>query len=747
MISCLQEDKVRRPEELSTTEPQRQALGSTLQTQLEGVEAKLSDQTQELNRLCSELGTTDLEKHLEILVLENDRLKQELNGCQLQLQQLRISLTGCTGCEHSKENTQLREQTADLQLELGEKTQLLAKLQQHLKDVLQDKTEREERLNKQIRDCHLALAKQPTPSVKYITKKIEVESSRTKQDLEEAQARNHYLQEQIAIQRRVLAEQEQQLQDSWRTSAQLQAQVMMYEAELERTRGEMLEAFQAMEDEKNQAIEEVFLQARTEMKTVHENLNGVRMNLLSIQPALKTLTSDYNCLKNHVRDFPCLLQDAVNQTKREIYQAVEEAQKTNQDLLRKYKREMQLRKKCHNELVRLRGNIRVLCRVRPVNRDDGTGLDTRNIISFDNDDDAVLYVSHRGKTSMFELDKVFQPHAVQADIFQEVQALITSCIDGYNVCIFAYGQTGSGKTYTMEGSPEDPGINQRALRLLFGEVAERSTDWDLTITVSMAEIYNETLRNLLAKDPNEKLEIKLSPDGSGQLYVPGLIQIRVQSVDDINKVFELGRVNRATDFTNVNERSSRSHALLIVSVTGINLTSGVRTTGKLNLVDLAGSERVGKSGAEGPRLREAQNINKSLLALGDVICALRSKQPYIPFRNSKLTYLLQDSLSGDSKTLMMVQVSPMEKNVNETVCSLKFAQRVRSVELGAVVRRAENQHYSSRQDYELESPSAAAQQGRFNISHSGGKTTAGKRRLMASGEVNHRQSPAALPAL
>ncbi|XP_060694214.1 kinesin-like protein KIFC3 isoform X3 [Hemiscyllium ocellatum] len=741
MISCLQEDKVRLQEELNATESQRQALSSSPQSQ----------------------GTTDLEKHLEILVLENDRLKQELNGCQLQLQQLQNSLSGCISCEHSKENTLLHKQMTDLQLELGEKVQLLTELEQHLKDVLQEKTDREERLNKRLRDCHLALAKQPT-SVKYITKKVEVESSRTKQDLEEAQARNHYLQEQIAVQRRLLADQEQQLQDSWRTSAQLQAQIMMYEAELEQTRGEMLETFQAMEDEKNQAIEEVFLQARSEMKTVHENLNGVRMNLLSIQPALKTLTSDYNCLKNHVRDFPCLLQDAVNQTKREIYQAVEEAQKTNQDLLRKYKREMQLRKKCHNELVRLRGNIRVLCRVRPITQEDGTGLDTRNIISFD-DDDGVLYVTHRGKTTMFELDKVFQPHALQAEVFQEVQALITSCIDGYNVCIFAYGQTGSGKTYTMEGSPEDPGINQRALRLLFGEVAERSADWDLTITVSMAEIYNETLRdllgsdpqkiedltmrNLLAKDPSEKLEIKLSPDGSGQLYVPGLIQIRVESVDDINKVFELGRVNRATDFTNVNERSSRSHALLIVSVTGVNLTSGVRTTGKLNLVDLAGSERVGKSGAEGPRLREAQNINKSLLALGDVICALRSKQPYIPFRNSKLTYLLQDSLSGDSKTLMMVQVSPMEKNVNETVCSLKFAQRVRSVELGTMVRRAEKQDYSSRQDYESESPSTAAQQGRLNLSHSGGsvvgKTTAGKRRLMASGEVNHR--PAALPAL
>ncbi|XP_072925832.1 kinesin-like protein KIFC3 isoform X4 [Hemitrygon akajei] len=651
-----------------------------------------------------------------------------------------------------KENSRLLKQMTVLQLELQEKTRLLSELEQHLKDVLQDRAEREERLNKRIRDCHLALAKQSTPGVKYMTKKMEVESSRMKQDLEEAQSRNHYLQEQISIQRQLLTEQEQQLQDSWQTSAQLQVQIMMYEAELEQARGEMLAALQAMEDEKNQAIEEVFQHAHSEMKTVHDNLNGVRINLLSIQPALKTLTNDYNCLKNHVRDFPCLLQDAVSQTKKEIYQAVEEAKEINQDLLRKYKREMQLRKKCHNELVRLRGNIRVLCRVRPITREDGAGPDNRNVISFDQDDDGVLYVSHRGKTSMFELDKVFQPHALQADIFREVQALITSCIDGYNVCIFAYGQTGSGKTYTMEGLPEDPGINQRALQHLFGEVAERSADWDLTITVSMAEIYNETLRdllgsdqqktedltmrNLLAKDPSEKLEIKLSPDGSGQLYVPGLMQIRVQSVDDINKVFELGRVNRATDFTNVNEHSSRSHALLIVSVTGINLTSGVRTTGKLNLVDLAGSERVGKSGAEGPRLREAQNINKSLLALGDVICALRSKQPYIPFRNSKLTYLLQDSLSGDSKTLMMVQVSPMEKNVNETICSLKFAQRVRSVELGAVGRRGESQHCSNRHECELESSLSAVQQGRHN-SLSGGKSTVGKRRLVTSSEVSH----------
>ncbi|KAF6288284.1 kinesin family member C3 [Rhinolophus ferrumequinum] len=287
-------------------------------------------------------------------------------------------------------------------------------------------------------------------------------------------------------------------------------------------------------------------------------------------------------------------------------------------------------------------------------------------------------------------------------VFQEVQALITSCIDGFNVCIFAYGQTGAGKTYTMEGTPENPGINQRALQLLFSEVQEKASDWEYTITVSVAEIYNEVLRDLLGQEPQEKLEIRLCPDGSGQLYVPGLTEFQVQSVDDINKVFEFGHTNRTTEFTNLNEHSSRSHALLIVTVRGVDCSTGLRTTGKLNLVDLAGSERVGKSGAEGSRLREAQHINKSLSALGDVIAALRSRQGHVPFRNSKLTYLLQDSLSGDSKTLMVVQVSPVEKNTSETLYSLKFAERVRSVELGPGSRRAELASWSSQEHLEWE---------------------------------------------
>uniref|UniRef100_H2ZTY9 Kinesin-like protein n=1 Tax=Latimeria chalumnae TaxID=7897 RepID=H2ZTY9_LATCH len=355
----------------------------------------------------------------------------------------------------------------------------------------------------------------------------------------------------------------------------------------------------------------------------------------------------------------------------------------NRDLLRKYKEEMHLRKKLHNELVELKGNIRVLCCICPIKLEDGDGPDACSVVSVDPQDDSILHMSYQGKATMFKMDKVFPPQASQEEVFQEVQPLVTSCIDGFNVCIFAYGQTSSGKTYTMQGPPENPGINQRALHLLFSEVVRKVPDWDYIIKVSMVEIYNEALRrDLLGKDLHKKLEIKLSPDRSGRLYVPGLTEFTVTNVMDINRVLHFGHTNRTTECTNLSEHSARSHALLIISIHGVNSSTGIETCGKLNLVDLAGSEHVGRSGAEGSSLQETQCINKSLSVLGDVIYALRYKPGHIPFRNSKLTYLLQDSLKGDSKTLMMVQASPMEKDVNETVCSLTFAQRVRSVELG-----------------------------------------------------------------
>ncbi|XP_047383285.1 kinesin-like protein KIFC3 isoform X4 [Sciurus carolinensis] len=691
-----------------------------LTVQVENLKEKLISQAQEVSRLRSELGGTDLEKHRDRLMVENERLRQELRRCETELQELRAQPAGpCPGCEHSQESTQLRDKLSQLQLEVAEnkgmlselnlevqqKTDRLAEVELRLKDCLAEKAQEEERLSRRLRDSHETIAslRAQSPPVKYVIKTVEVESSKTKQALSESQARNQHLQEQVAMQRQVLKEMEQQLQSSHQLTVQLRAQIAMYESELERAHGQMLEEMQSLEEDKNRAIEEAFARAQVEMKAVHENLAGVRTNLLTLQPALRTLTNDYNGLKRQVRGFPLLLQEALRSVKAEIGQAIEEVNSNNQELLRKYRRELQLRKKCHNELVRLKGNIRVIARVRPVTKEDGEGPEATNAVTFDPNDDSIIHLLHKGKPVSFELDKVFSPWASQQDVFQEVQALITSCIDGFNVCIFAYGQTGAGKTYTMEGTPEDPGINQRALQLLFSEVQDKASDWEYTITVSAAEIYNEVLRDLLGREPQEKLEIRLCPDGSGQLYVPGLTEFQVQSVDDINKVFEFGHTNRTTEFTNLNEHSSRSHALLIVTVRGVDCSTGLRTTGKLNLVDLAGSERVGKSGAEGSRLREAQHINKSLSALGDVIAALRSRQGHVPFRNSKLTYLLQDSLSGDSKTLMVVQVSPVEKNTSETLYSLKFAERVRSVELGPGSRRAELGSWSSQEHLEWES--------------------------------------------
>lgn len=705
---------------------EEEQLVSRLRTQVEELEEKLLDQTQEVERLRSELGATDLEKQLERLVVENQRLKQELKTCKSS----DPASENCPHCPHSQNAETLQREVSrwenqarqrerrlvELEREVQEKSSKVESLHRELDQAtrqLQEsersQTEAENRLSKRIQECEEELSRQAAtpPRVKYVTQTVEVQAADSHKALSELQGKNSALQEQVSVQRQLLRELETQLHDSQRTCTQLRTQILVYEGEMKRAQGRLEAEMQNLEEEKNRVIEEAFIRAESEMKAVHQNLAGVRMNLLSLQPALRTLTSDYNSLKRQVQEFPFMLDKAIAEAKQEICQVISEVSSTNQELLRKYKREMNLRKKCHNELVRLKGNIRVFCRVRPVSQEEQDSADAKTMLSFDSDDDSILYLSNKGKVMTFELDRVFPPKSTQEEVFQEVQSLVTSCIDGFNVCIFAYGQTGSGKTYTMEGVPENPGINQRALQLLFSEVTEK-TDWDYKISVSMVEIYNEILRDLLGDNPSEKLDIKMHPDGSGQLYVPGLTKFTVDSPQDINRVFELGHMNRATACTNLNEHSSRSHALLIITVSGYNGTTNTHTQGKLNLVDLAGSERISKSGAEGSRLREAQCINKSLSALGDVINALRSKHAHVPFRNSRLTYLLQDSLSGDSKTLMMVQVSPLPSNMSESVCSLKFAQRVRTVELNSSSsRKHENSSTSSSPTHdsvELDSP-------------------------------------------
>jgi len=235
------------------------------------------------------------------------------------------------------------------------------------------------------------------------------------------------------------------------------------------------------------------------------------------------------------------------------------------------------------------------------------------------------------------------------------------------------------KTFTMEGTEENRGVNFRALSELF-RIKKQRKDYIYKISVSMKEIYNERIRDLLTdKQPEEEFKIITGERG---MVVKGLTSIPVETEEDVLNAMRRGNSNRSVGVTSMNEHSSRSHSLLSVEVEGENLIAGIKYFGKLHLIDLAGSERLSKTGATGDRLKEAQAINKSLSALGNVIESLQKKSNHVPYRNSKLTYLLQDSLGGHAKTLMFINVSPTSYDGEETNCSLTFASRVRKVELG-----------------------------------------------------------------
>ncbi|KDP29798.1 hypothetical protein JCGZ_18733 [Jatropha curcas] len=354
-----------------------------------------------------------------------------------------------------------------------------------------------------------------------------------------------------------------------------------------------------------------------------------------------------------------------------------------EDLKAKYSEEQAKRKELYNQIQEAKGNIRVFCRCRPLSEKEiSTGHAT--VVDFDAAKDGDLGILTGGSSrKTFKFDRVYTPRDNQVDVFADASPMVISVLDGYNVCIFAYGQTGTGKTFTMEGTQQNRGVNYRTLEQLFKIAKERSETFTYSLSVSVLEVYNEQIRDLLATTPtSKKLEIKQSSEGSH--HVPGIVEAKVDNLREVWDVLQVGSNARAVGSNNVNEHSSRSHCMLCVMVKAKNLMNGECTKSKLWLVDLAGSERLAKTDAQGDRLKEAQNINRSLSALGDVIYALATKSSHIPYRNSKLTHLLQDSLGGDSKTLMFVQISPSEQDLSETLSSLNFATRVRGVELGPV---------------------------------------------------------------
>eukprot|EP00854_Cymbomonas_tetramitiformis_P007312 gene7312-8706_t len=349
------------------------------------------------------------------------------------------------------------------------------------------------------------------------------------------------------------------------------------------------------------------------------------------------------------------------------------------DVLREQNRLM------YNQLQELRGNIRVLCRLRPPREGEPVA-----VVTAEGEDnmDQVEVLDRLGHWKTFTFDRVLTADHTQQSVYDELAPLIRSVMDGYCVCIFAYGQTSSGKTYTMSG-PQDHavtegnrGLQSRALDDLFRLAEERRDEYKFTVQVQMLEIYNENIRDLLEhrSAAPTKADIRFV-DG-----VPNTVKVEVTSTSDVVEVMADGERNRAVGATLMNLHSSRSHSVVTIMVDAENKMTETFTRAKLQLVDLAGSERLAQSQATGDRLKEAQNINRSLSALGDVVSALQNKSTHVPYRNSRLTTVLQDSLSGASKMVMLMHVSPETTSQQETISTLNFGVRAATVERSAPVK-------------------------------------------------------------
>lgn len=332
------------------------------------------------------------------------------------------------------------------------------------------------------------------------------------------------------------------------------------------------------------------------------------------------------------------------------------------------------RRKLHNTIENLKGAIRVFCRVRPMNKNevnDNAEEVTQKL------DAMTLKV---GK-ERFGFDSVFYP-GTQDEVFEDCRDLVQSAADGYNVTMFAYGQTGAGKTYTMYGTKGDRGTAPRTIHELFRVIEENSDRYTYTIMGSMLELYQQTLVDLIAKarghhGDNTHLDVRYHKGGA--VMVENMLEQEVSSARELEHLLDEGNKQRTVKATAMNADSSRSHLVLIIQVISVNKETGARLRGKILIVDLAGSERLKKSGVEKEMAKEAIEINKSLTALGDVIQSLTQNDQVIPYRNHKLTQLMQDSLGGNAKTLMFVNTSPASTNLDETLMSLKWATRAKKV--------------------------------------------------------------------
>ena len=337
-------------------------------------------------------------------------------------------------------------------------------------------------------------------------------------------------------------------------------------------------------------------------------------------------------------------------------------------------------------------NVKVFCRIRPENEKEhssGLGLclepTSENSLKITIDNLSIntgLKENYNEKSSQdFTFDKVFPSDTTQSTIFEKVaKPLITAAFEGINGTLFCYGQTSSGKTYTMEGIPTDDilmGIIPRMMQLIFDKISSGSQDIEFSVKCQYYQIYNEKIQDLL---DTRKTDLAIREDKNKGIWVEDCTEEYVESEQEMFNFFQNGAANRAVASTKMNALSSRSHSLFAVIIYQRNIITESSKTGKIYFVDLAGSEKMAKAGIEGnAQLKEAQNINKSIMTLGMVINALTKGAKHVPYRDSKLTRVLQESLGGNSLTNLIINCSPSMINQAESLSTLRFGQRAKLI--------------------------------------------------------------------
>ncbi|KAI6406469.1 hypothetical protein MCOR24_007673 [Pyricularia oryzae] len=620
---------------------------------------KVESQWQEMQSVMKETVSEkkSMEHEIESANKRANALENELLGLRQQVQTLTLDL-----------ESERRTHKYDLEDKIREHRNELDNLRRQLRDEV----ERAERGEREAREAAERQKEQ-----------FAIEQARMAEDREQMRVMGRALQEKDTEIDSLRAMFERLRIDLDREREDMRAQLGSKEQEA----GRLLREKERENDDMRSQVERLKGDLDREM-TLKE---GVQRAAVEMQTANLGLEAQIQQLQGKIRFLESSNQqqaDSYTEMESKLQEALQAADEAKQKLIK----EETERRVLFNKYQELKGNIRVMCRVRPVlDRSEGeeAGLafpDSKTSAQIDvqtEERSATGTVTRR--VMPFEFDRVFAPNVQNEEVFGEISQLVQSALDGFNVCIFCYGQTGSGKTYTMS-SPD--GMIPRATNMIYETIEQlKQKSWTYTMEGSFVEVYNEELHDLLASE-RERRKLTIQHDEvRKQTTVVNCKTVHLDRPEKVETMLREAQGNRSVAATKANERSSRSHSVFMLKLVGTNSATGERCEGTLNLVDLAGSERLKHSQAEGDRMRETQSINKSLSCLGDVIEALGRKGSsspgaHVPYRNSKLTHLLQFSLGGNSKTLMFVMVSPLEAHLKETVTSLRFATKVHNTHIG-----------------------------------------------------------------